>query len=604
MNNHDLENKKSIWYFFSAIRTLFRLLDQETKPIIAFIFLVVLIELLQILFSFSLKMVFDEIARNYDFIRNGKVITETPIYKIIFFLVSVKLLHVFLSKMIFEKHLTRYLVKLENTWPVKSLQRLLIFSPSFHNQEHTAAKADAIHRGTAAIADIVEHLIRNLLVAFLFLVAHCSIMLWLDYRLAFLYFLPMVPAAMFMLMRYRSFVPLWENWEISKGKAATLFYQTLTNIRTVQNYNQEKYELNLLQQQHDQMIQIENSINDQLRNSHFMVNGALALSYAVTLAVGSVFVLEGKTSVGNLVFLISLGGVANQMLWQMILAYTASFKGLISVMGLNCYFETQPEIENNTGQSLNPQEGDLVVVNLIFQYKDQPHPTLKNLNLRIPRGNIVGIVGESGGGKSSILKLLNRSLVGASGSILLNKVPIENFNIKDLRQTFAVVEQEVEIFTGTLLRNLTYGFTDANRNQIDNALKASGLNLKDHKRFPLGLDTIVGERGLMLSGGERQRIGLARAYLAVERGAKILLLDEATSQLDAATEEFIRSQLYSLAKAKGLTVVMIAHRLISIRECDLIYVVGQGRVLECGKHSDLIAAQGDYARLINLSSLE
>ena len=216
---------------------------------------------------------------------------------------------------------------------------------------------------------------------------------------------------------------------------------------------------------------------------------------------------------------------------------------------------------------------------------------LDKVNLRIPAGQTVAIVGESGSGKSTLLKLLMQFYQPTEGRMFIDGIDLRDFELKSLRGRIGVVSQEPFIFNGTLRENIALGRPEATLAEVIEAAKAAGLD-----EFVAGLperyETVIGERGSNLSGGQRQRLAIARALL---RRPEILIFDEATSHLDTATEHAIQVNLRTAFAGK--TVLLVAHRLSTIKDADHIYVLHQGRIVEQGVHRQLIALGGRYAAL-------
>jgi ABC-type multidrug transport system fused ATPase/permease subunit len=228
--------------------------------------------------------------------------------------------------------------------------------------------------------------------------------------------------------------------------------------------------------------------------------------------------------------------------------------------------------------------------NLSFRYGCRNN-VLEDLNLCIPAGATVAIVGESGCGKSTLLKLLTRFYDPTEGQVLVDGVDLRDFDLASLRSRVAIVSQEPFIFRGTLRENIALGTPGAALHDIIAAARAAGLE-EFITSLPERYDTVIGERGANLSGGQRQRLAIARALL---RKPDILVFDEATSHLDTTTERAIQENLRGVFADK--TVLLVAHRLSTVREADLIYVMHQGRVVEQGDHQRLMAEGGRYARL-------
>jgi len=204
-----------------------------------------------------------------------------------------------------------------------------------------------------------------------------------------------------------------------------------------------------------------------------------------------------------------------------------------------------------------------------------------------------------------MIRLISRMYDIDEGSIKLDGRDIRDLDLEYLRKIFAIVQQDVDIFDTTLLENIRYPDAEASEEQVIEALKASHLYeaLQNLDRFPDGIKTQVGERGIRLSGGERQRVGIARAYIALLNGARVLILDEATSNLDSEAEKAIQKMIGKVREKLNISIIAIAHRLSTIQKADMIYVINNGNVAESGDHSRLVQENGLYAHLVELQKL-
>lgn len=241
-----------------------------------------------------------------------------------------------------------------------------------------------------------------------------------------------------------------------------------------------------------------------------------------------------------------------------------------------------PKASESTGASIE-------LKNVRFGYDDS-RQVVKGVSLRIEPGQSVGIVGPSGSGKSTLLRLLLRAYDVNEGSVTIDGVDVRDATLKSLRDATAIVPQDTVLFNDTLLHNLRYGRPDASDEDVARAASAARLD-GTISLMSDGLDTMVGERGVKLSGGEKQRVAIARAFL---RAPRLLLADEATSALDTATEVGILQSLQEVAE--GRTAVFVAHRLSTVRSCDLIVVMENGVIVEQGTHEDLMLARGSGAK--------
>ena len=254
-------------------------------------------------------------------------------------------------------------------------------------------------------------------------------------------------------------------------------------------------------------------------------------------------------------------------------------------------------IENSINYEDNTQKDDfkydIELENVSFRYKGSERNILNNVNLRIRKGEKIGICGKSGGGKSSLIYLLNRFYDPTQGDIKIDGINMKSISNESLRKLVSYISQDTDIIDGTIRDNITYGMSNVNEEEIIDICKKS--NLYDFiNSLPDGLNTEVGTRGLKLSGGQKQRISIARAYL---QNAPILLLDEATSALDNESESIIQESLDEIGKDK--TVISIAHRLSTIKNCDRIIVIDNNKIAEIGNHDELIAKGEIYYQLNN-----
>ncbi|MFI5181081.1 MAG: ABC transporter ATP-binding protein [Thermoanaerobaculia bacterium] len=320
----------------------------------------------------------------------------------------------------------------------------------------------------------------------------------------------------------------------------------------------------------------------------------VACGFALILFFGGRQILSGQLSVArfiefNLYMMeliwpaTALGWVVN--LWQ---RGTASWNRMLDIWGA----ETLPE-EGDTGERL---AGEIEIRDLTFGY-DGGRPILSGVSLRVPAGKTVALVGRTGAGKSTILSLLLRIDEAPAGTIRIGGRDIASLPLPVLRRNVAVVPQEAFLFSDTLAGNVAFGRPGAPRAEVEKAVAAAGL-APDVARFPSGLETVVGERGITLSGGQKQRTALARALLSE---APILILDDAFSSVDTETEARILEGLK--AAAAGRTVLLVSHRLSTLQRADLIVVLAGGRVVETGTHEELLAKKGVYAELAELQRL-
>ena len=318
---------------------------------------------------------------------------------------------------------------------------------------------------------------------------------------------------------------------------------------------------------------------------------AMGAAGVVILWYGGYRVADGALTIGQLMFFHSLLGNMLGPLERLSSINLQLQDALVAVDRLYQVMDIEQEGANESRKAamVGPQRA-IKLDNVSFQYGSRA-PVLKNLDMVIPAGATVAIVGESGSGKSTLLKLLMRYYEPSEGRIEVDGVDVRDFTLESVRNGLGIVSQEPTIFAGTVLENVAMGNPSATMEQVVAAVRAAGLE-EVVAKMPSRFETMLGERGANLSGGQRQRIAIARALL---RNPDILIFDEATSHLDTATERAIQKSMRT--ELAGRTVVLVAHRLSTIRHADIIYVLHDGEIAERGMHADLLALGGRYAEL-------
>lgn len=303
--------------------------------------------------------------------------------------------------------------------------------------------------------------------------------------------------------------------------------------------------------------------------------------------------LDGQITIAEIVFIYTVYGNIVSPLYHFVSGIRGYYKSMIDFESLFQYEDIKNEIvDAPNAKELHVKKGKIDFKNVSFSYKNRK--VIDSLDLKIPSGKKVAVVGSSGAGKTTLVKLLYRLYDIDSGEILIDGENINKFKQESLRGELSIVPQECILFDDTIYNNVSFSRPEASKEEIMNAIKLSQLD-KIIDRLPNKEETIVGERGVKLSGGERQRVSIARAILADK---KILLLDEATSSLDSETEYEIQKALSLLMK--GRTSIIIAHRLSTIMSADIIVVLDKGKIVQVGNHNKLISEEGIYKKLWNL----
>jgi subfamily B ATP-binding cassette protein HlyB/CyaB len=318
----------------------------------------------------------------------------------------------------------------------------------------------------------------------------------------------------------------------------------------------------------------------------------------LTLLVGARLVINNDLSVGELVAFNMLAGQVTGPVLRLAGIYQEFHQVRISVERLGDILNTQPEPRPSAQAAQGGTiKGDIRLDGVLFRYRADAQPVLSNIKIAIPAGQVIGIVGPSGSGKSTIAKLMQRLHVPEQGQVLIDGRDISLADPSWLRRQIGVVLQENMLFNLTVRENIALAMPAASITQVVAAAELAGAH-EFIGKMPNGYDTMIGERGSSLSGGQRQRIAIARALLGDPR---ILIFDEATSALDYESESIIQTNMRQIVK--GRTVIIIAHRLSTVRTADRIITIEDGRIVEDGTHDVLIAADGRYATLHRLQSV-
>lgn len=368
----------------------------------------------------------------------------------------------------------------------------------------------------------------------------------------------------------------------------------LSGITTIKSFTTEAYEQQRLRQD-SEAYRCSNQQAIALSAAFVpLIRIVILVGFTATLVIGGLETVEERLAVGTYSVLVF---ITQRLLWPLtrlgetLDLYQRAMASTRRVMNL---LDTPITIHSgDLSLDIKGVQGEITFEHITFAYQGR-EPALKDLNLRIPAGQTTGIVGSTGAGKSTLVKLLLRLYEVQAGRILLDGLDIRELQLQDLRQAIGLVSQDIFLFHGTVWENIAYGLPNASLEEVEQAAKTAEAH-EFIQRLPQGYNTIVGERGQKLSGGQRQRIAIARAVL---KNPPILILDEATSAVDNETEAAIQRSLERITQ--GRTTLAIAHRLSTIRNADCIYVLEQGQVVEQGKHDQLLllANQGGiYASL-------
>jgi len=378
-----------------------------------------------------------------------------------------------------------------------------------------------------------------------------------------------------------------------EGDSLTIVHEAMSMLRVILAFGRERHEYRKFRAQGEQAVAAR--VNLTVRQTLFTlaVTMTTAIGTALVLGFGAHHVLQKDMTVGELVVVMGYIGSMYKPLEQISTTFSSLQQAFISLRSAYELLETEPDIaERPDAAPLPPRvRGQVVFEHVDFAYRGRSG-TLRDVSFAVEPGQCVAVVGPTGAGKSTLMSLLTRFYDPQRGRVLLDGHDLRDVRLEPLREQISVVLQEPLLFGGSIRENIRYGRLGASDEEVEQAARAA--NAHDFvSALPQGYDTRLGERGALLSGGERQRLAVARAFL---KDAPILVLDEPTSSIDSKTEAVILDALARLIR--GRTTFMVAHRLSTIRDADLILVVDGGQIAERGTHAELLARGGLYAELV------
>jgi ATP-binding cassette subfamily B protein len=486
-----------------------------------------------------------------------------------------------------------YLIKTEQQLMEHIFNHVQYMDAKFHADRFGGALVSQTNKFISAYERLHNDFNWNILNGATAFVASLIILLFMNWIFALAFIGIAVVFLMVMYKRMQEQMPFNRRLSSSESQTTAKLADTITNVSTVKAFAGEPVESRLFHQQTNHAKQnYFDLMNTQMKNE-FISRSGIAFVKIMAFGLGLVSIIVLHAPVGALYLTLTYTINLTDRLWQFMFIIRninrafGDASDMTDILGLEPAIKDSPE-----PQKARIHRGAIQLRDVSFNYDDAKKNALfKKLNMSIKPGEQVGLVGHSGGGKSSLVRLLSRFMDVDEGSIEIDGQDIRDITQHDLRKHIAYVPQDPLLFHRSLMENIRYGRPEASDKEVIAVAKLAHAD-DFIVSLPNGYDTLVGERGVKLSGGQRQRVAIARAML---KNAPILLLDEATSALDSESELLIQDALWKLME--GRTAIVIAHRLSTIQKMDRIIVMEDGKIVEQGSHKELLRKDGIYARL-------
>jgi subfamily B ATP-binding cassette protein MsbA len=469
-------------------------------------------------------------------------------------------------------------------------QKLISFPSSFfdsHSAGHLISRilSDAQMVLTAA-TNVATVIVRDSLV----LIGLTIWLFWINWQLTLVVLL-LLPPLVFLTQKFsRRMRRVGKEYLATVGDMTSTVEEAIAGNRVIKTFGSQAYEnmrferVNADHRSQGMRLAIASSLQAPITQL------IASLGVATVLTIVLIQARLGTATIGDFVSFITAMIMMLNPLRHLAETNSQLQRGLAAAEGLFALLDEEAECDSGT-LTLDRSEGRVEFTNVTFRYATRDTYALKNFSLTIPGGKTCAIVGPSGSGKSSLLALLPRLYELDSGAVTIDGVDVKGLTLTSLRQQIALVSQDVVLFNDSIRNNIAYGCPSSSNQDISDAVSAADLSAFI-STLPNGLETLVGDRGVRLSGGQRQRIAIARAVL---KNAPILLLDEATSALDTQSEIAVQRAIHKLRKNR--TTIVVAHRLTTIVDSDLIVVIDSGNIVQKGTHSELIEEYGLYRTL-------
>ncbi len=479
---------------------------------------------------------------------------------------------------------------------IKLFQHISTLSLSFFNNNKTAELSSILIRDIAGMRVAFSQSLQKIIIEPISVISFLFLLFIINFKFTILVIIIIPLSGFFSYKVGQSIRRKSKRSSVQSAGILNIIKETLSNIKIVKIFNLENEENEKFVKENNKYF---NLIFKQSRLSNLLtpINETIGLIVGILLIwFGGISVLQqGAMSSEDFIKFILLLFAMLQPIRKLANVNVLFQNGIAAAERVFSVFDNHDKIpESKNAFKINSFKNSINFKDVNFKYEGQDSLILDNINLEICKGQTVAIVGKSGAGKTTLTDLLPRFYDPISGNIFIDKINLKDLNLKNLRDLYGIVTQNVILFNDTIKNNIIHGNKNASENDINKAVKSA--NIQDLvEKLDNGLNTYIGENGVKLSGGEKQRLSIARALI---KNPDILILDEATASLDSESEKMVHSAIDNIIKNR--TVIIIAHRLSTIINADKILVMNDGKIVESGSHNELLKNNGYYKKLYDI----
>ena len=488
-------------------------------------------------------------------------------------------------------------VRLEADMRTDILTHIQTLSFSFFDRNRTGVLMSRITNDLFSITELSHHGPENLMTSLVTILGAFVILCTICWPLACI-ILAVVPLFVLFTIHWNGRMDE-ANAEVKNtlGEINASIESGISGIRTAKAFANENAEAEKFKSANDRFKNAKKNWYKTMGIYHSGIDSTMSLMQVLTITAGGFFIMRGKMDYVDLITFSLYVSTFTRPVTQLADFIETFTDGMTGFKRFRQIMNTQPDIvDKPDAVELHDVKGDVEYKDVSFSYTDGV-PVLDHVSFTLPHGKCLAVVGPSGGGKTTLCQLLPRFYDVTGGAVTIDGMDVRDVTQQSLHRTIGIIQQDVFVFADTIRENIRYGRPDA----TDEEIIAAAVRAEIHEEIlamPDGYDTFVGERGVMLSGGQKQRLSIARVFL---KNPPVLILDEATSALDSVTEQHIQASLDKLAE--GRTSIIIAHRLSTVKNADLVAVVEDEKIVELGTREELLAKNGAFARLWNAQNL-